>query len=243
MLYKISDIANKTKIHPNTVRFYERIGLISAAPRAENRYRIFDDHHMYQVMILRCIFLDDWPGKNIRKASYKIINAMKLWDLKTARRCTEEYIKILETEFQKAIEVVGILKKWGEVVTQDSGKTFKRKEVAVIIGTTPEALRNWERNGLIEIPRISKNKERIYGEKEIQRLKIIYMLRQSKYSMSAIFRYLNKIDNGFNEQALSELHNPHEEDIVWTGDQWHNVLQKTILKAKEILKIIDEIES
>lgn len=243
MFYKTSDIARKTNIHPNTVRFYERVGLISPVPRAENGYRLFDRRHLYQVMVLRCIFLDEWPGKNIREASIKIIDAMKFWKLKAARKYTKEYIEIIEIECEKAKEAVEILKKWAEhVMLEESREIYSRVEASAIIGTTPETLRNWERNGLLDVPRVGKNQRRIYGRKEIKRLKVIYMLRQAKYSMSAVHKCLKKFDAGYNEEALDVLHNPNEEDIVWTGDHLLHVLQKTEDKAEEIFKILDEIE-
>ncbi|SNS51847.1 DNA-binding transcriptional regulator, MerR family [Anaerovirgula multivorans] len=243
MFYKTSDIARKTNIHPNTVRFYERIGLILPAPRAENGYRLFNDRHLYQVMVLRCIFLDEWPGENIRKASIKIIDAMKSWELKAARNYTKEYIQIIEIEYEKAKEAVKILKQWSDhVMVEEPGEIHSRAEAATVIGVTPEALRNWERNGLIGVPRVGKNQRRIYGRKEIERLRIIYMLRQAKYSMSAIHKCLKKFDAGCNEEALEALHNPNKEDIVWTGDHWLYVLQKTADKAEEIFKILDKIE-
>lgn len=243
MFYKTSDIARKTDIHPNTVRFYERLGLISPVPRADNGYRLFDNRHLYQVMVLRCIFLDDWPGKNLRKASLEIVKAMKLWELEAARRYTEAYIQLIEVEYEKAKEVIAILKKWADnIVVEESTEVYNRSEAAKIIGTTPEALRNWERNGLIVVPRINKNKKRIYRKKEIERLRVIYMLRQSRFSMSAIHRCLRKFDESRREEALDALNNPDEEDIVWTGDHWLNVLEKTTGKAKEILNILDKIE-
>ena len=69
-----------------------------------------------------------------------------------------------------------------------------------------------------------------------------YMLRQAKYSMSAIHKSLKKFDAGCKEEALDALHNLNEEDIVWTGDHLLYTLRKTADKAEEILKILDNIE-
>lgn len=243
MYYKTSDIARKANIHPNTVRFYERKGLISIAPRAENGYRLFECRHLYQVMVLRCIFFGEWPGENIRKASIKIVDAMKSWKLKAAREYTKEYIQVIEIEREKAEEVVEILKKWADhKIVEEALETYSRLETSLIIGTTPEALRNWERNGLIEVPRIGNNQRRVYGRKEIERLRVIYMLRQGKYSMSAIHKCLRKFDAGYNEEALDALHNPNKEDIFYAGDHWIYVLEKAARKAEEIFKILDKIE-
>lgn len=243
MFFKTSDIARKANIHPNTVRFYEQIGYISPVLRAKNGYRLFNYRHLYQVMVLRCIFFDDWPGKRLREASLKIIDSLKLWELKAARTYTEDYIRLIKLEYEKAEEAAQILKKWANsICIPQLGKTYNRIEAAELIGNTPETLRNWERNGLIDVPRIGENKKRIYGQQEIERLKVIYMLRQSRYSMSAIHRCLKKFDAHCNEEALVALHNPETEDVVWTGDHWLCVLEKTYRKAKEILEILDKIE-
>ncbi len=233
MYYKTSDIAKKVNVHPNTVRFYEKEGLISSVPRAKNGYRLFENKHLYQIMVLKCIFFDEWPGENIRKASFKIIESMKLWELKVARQYTREYIEVIKMEYEKAEKAVKILKKWSSnIICEESLNTYNRLETSLIIGTTPETLRNWERNDLINVPRIGNNQKRVYRKKEIERLRVIYMLRQGKYSMSAIYRCLKQYDTGFNNKALDELHNPKEEDIMHAGDHWIYVLKKSIKKSR-----------
>ena len=242
-LYKTSDIAKRANIHPNTVRFYEQAGLISKPERMKNGYRLFTYKHLYQVLVLRCIFLDDWPGKNIRKASIKIIQAMRRWDLETARKYTEEYIKVIREEYEKATEAINILKRWSEnCIVEESQETYNRSEAAALIGVTPETLRNWERNDLIHIPRFGKNQKRFYRKKEIDRLRIIYMLRQARYSISAIHHCLKKMDEGDIYEALNSLYCPDEDKVVWTGDHWLSVLEKTEVQAKQILKLLDEVD-
>jgi DNA-binding transcriptional MerR regulator len=249
-VYKTSDIARKTSIHPNTVRFYERLELISAVPRNENGYRIFDDRHLTQVRILRCIFLDDWPGTAIRKASLNIIEAMKAWDLAAARHLTREYKKTIKEEYEKARQAIDILEQWTatEVAApetngvEDQEETHSRKEAAAILGVTPEALRNWERNDLIHIPRKGQHQTRIYSRPEMERLKVIYLLRQARFSMSAIHRCLSKLNAGCTEEALEALRHPDEENCVWTGDRWLIVLDRTFEKAREIEEILDHIK-
>lgn len=103
-MYKTSDIATITGIHPNTVRFYEKLGLISPVPRSEKGYRIFDERHLIQVKVLRCIFLDDWPGEAIRRASMNIVEALKVWDIATALQCSRLHQTIIEKEREKTME-------------------------------------------------------------------------------------------------------------------------------------------
>lgn len=46
--YRTTEIAHCIGIHPNTVRLYEELGLISKPERETNGYRIFTDLHMEQ---------------------------------------------------------------------------------------------------------------------------------------------------------------------------------------------------
>ncbi len=240
-MYKTSDIARKNNIHPNTVRFYERLGLISSVSRNANGYRVFNHRHLVQVMVLRCIFLDDWPGEAIRKASKEIIAAMKSWDLDAARHFTQAYKKVIEAERQKALQAIHILEKWSEIpAMSNTDQTYNRREASALLGVTPEALRNWERNDLIHIPRRGQHQTRFYTQREMERLKVIYLLRQAKFSMSAIHNCLTKLDDGHRRDALNALQHPNEEGNIWTGDRWLSVLERTAAKADQILKILDD---
>ncbi len=240
-MYTTSDIARKNNIHPNTVHFYERLGLISTVPRSANGYRVFGHHHMVQVMVLRCIFLDEWPGDAIRKASNKVIAAMKSWDLDAARHYTQAYKETIEAERKKTRQAIHILEQWSETSTMsEMDETYTRREASAFLGVTPEALRNWERNDLISIPRRGQHQTRFYGQREMERLKVIYILRQSKFSMSAIHNCLTKLDAGDLKEALKALQHPNEEENIWTGDRWLGVLERTAAKADQILTIIDE---
>ncbi len=48
--YRTSEVANCVKIHPNTVRLYEKLGLIPKPEREPNGYRIFTDFHLKQFL-------------------------------------------------------------------------------------------------------------------------------------------------------------------------------------------------
>lgn len=47
-IYTTSQIAKIIGVHPNTVRMYEGMGLISKALRKTNGYRVFSDVHIDQ---------------------------------------------------------------------------------------------------------------------------------------------------------------------------------------------------
>lgn len=54
--YKTSEVAKIIGIHPNTVRMYEDLELISKPIRKDNGYRVFTDLHIYQFKLARKVF-------------------------------------------------------------------------------------------------------------------------------------------------------------------------------------------
>ena len=51
--YRTSEVANIIGIHPNTVRLYEKLGLIPKPERRSNGYRKFTDFHIEQCKLVR----------------------------------------------------------------------------------------------------------------------------------------------------------------------------------------------
>ena len=114
-------------------------------------------------------------------------------------------------------------------------------EVANDLGITTDVLRDWERIGLIEVPR-SPNGYRRYELKEMNRLKIIRTLRNAHYSMMSILRMLNRLDRG--ERNIREaIDTPEEEeDIVYVTDRNITALNLAETDALEMLRILDDIK-
>lgn len=53
--YAIGELARLTDIKPETIRYFEKIGLVSAAQRAQNGYRRYQDTHLRQLQFIqRC---------------------------------------------------------------------------------------------------------------------------------------------------------------------------------------------
>ena len=51
--YRTAQVAQMIGIHPNTVRLYEELGLISRPERRANGYRVFTDLHIAQFFLAR----------------------------------------------------------------------------------------------------------------------------------------------------------------------------------------------
>jgi DNA-binding transcriptional MerR regulator len=242
--YRTIDLARAAGIHPNTVRAYERIGFISRAPRAANGYRVFGEKHLCQLRICRCIFGGAFLGRELRRASLRVIRAAEAWDLPRARQRAEEYLARVERELAVARQTADILARWarGTRAAEDS-RTYTRRAMAKQIGVTEEALRNWERNGLLCVPRTGPNRVRCYRAEERERLRVIYMLLQSGFSMSAIHHSLLRYDEGDPAGVVEALGTVESgEGGTWTsaGDHWIEALEEARRGAEQVLFLLEE---
>jgi DNA-binding transcriptional MerR regulator len=110
------------------------------------------------------------------------------------------------------------------------------------MGVSFDMIRNWERNGLISVPRNSYNNYRLFGKKEIERLQIIRMLSRAGYSHMAILRMFIELDGGKTRNLKEVLDTPREdEDIFTAADHWLSTLHGQQKLAKSVIKMIEGI--
>ena len=243
MTYKTSQIARLVGVHANTIRLYEELKLLPPVPRTESGYRIFHDRHLKQLYLLRTAFRSGIVSDRLRQEVYEIVKTAATNDIEAAYMKTESYLEHLRVEKDRAEEAIRITLE----IIEHSDKSEEnvvftgRVEVAKVLGITIDILRDWERNGLIEVPR-SSNVYRKYREKEMKRLKIIRTLRNAHYSMMSILRMLNRLDRG--ETNIREaIDTPEkEEDIVYVTDRYMTALKLAEADALEMLRILEDIK-
>jgi DNA-binding transcriptional MerR regulator len=240
--YKTAQIANIIGVHPNTIRFYEEMKLLPVIPRTENGYRVFNDRHLEQLWLLRTAFRAEIISDRLRQEVYQIVKTAASDDIDGAYRDTQRYLDHLREEKAKAEEAIRITLN----LIEDTGKQEEpvvyngRLEVAEILGITVDVLRDWERNGLIKVPRTASG-HTSYGRKEINRLKIIRTLRNAHYSMMSILRMLNRLDQG-DRNVREVIDTPGEdEDIVCATDRYITALGLAERDAQDMLDMLAAI--
>ncbi|PKK88447.1 MAG: hypothetical protein CVV64_18790 [Candidatus Wallbacteria bacterium HGW-Wallbacteria-1] len=243
-VFRTIDLARAAGVHVNTVRFYERIGFLSPVDRDDNGYRRFDHRHLLQIRIIRCVYAHGWFGRRIREASDRIISHMVAWRLDPALDAADDYVRLLQAELNRATLTADILQRWAQRRRGDHDVIMNFSQAARETGVTVEVLRNWERNGLIEIPREGPNRKRVFSRYELERLGIIYLLRQARFSMASILSSLAEYDRGGNAGLVrSALDDPENcEDATWicVGERWIAALQSGIGGGFEIAALIRE---
>ena len=240
--YKTSEVAKIIGIHPNTVRMYEDLELISKPIRKANGYRVFTELHIYQFKLARKVFEVEVLQNGLRKKAIAIVKMSAKQDFDGAIILTKQYIKSIKKEIDNANEAVDIAEKLINGLNQEKEFNLKRKEVSELLGISMDTLRNWEMNGLVKIKR-KENGYRIYTYEDIQRLKVIRSLKCGNYSLSAILRMLNKLSE-HNEADINEvLNSPNEnEDIISVCDKLIISLNLAIKNAEEILEMLYEMK-
>ncbi len=236
-IYSTLEIAREVKVHPNTVRLYEEWGYLHPVPRNKNGYRQFNKSHLEQMRLARIALRCEFIQGNIRKKAASIVKLAAQGDLKEALAAAKQYLDHIKNEKKNAEEAVKLIQNYLKCKPQTSpGPLMSRKEVAVYLGVSIDVLRNWELNGLITVPRNPQNGYRVYGNKEINRLKIIKTLREANYSLMSILRMLRYVDCGGRKKLQVVLDTPgNSEDIVDATDRWAATLQETEEDALELI--------
>ena len=54
-MYTIRQVAEVTGFSPDTLRYYEKLGLVEPARRGHGRVRTYSDDHVYALTVVKCL--------------------------------------------------------------------------------------------------------------------------------------------------------------------------------------------
>ncbi|MGD9161379.1 MAG: MerR family transcriptional regulator, partial [Desulfobacteraceae bacterium] len=234
---RTSDIAKASGVHPNTVRMYEEYGYLSPIPRTPKGYRIFTEDHLDQVRLVRTIM--KWPYSGGKSLVITIIKHTAREQLGSALEDAYRYLTRVKAEIDRAEMAAELLEHWASgMAIENTSISLSMRETAELLDITTDALRNWERNGLIKIPRNPKNNYRVYGSDEIARLCVIRTLRKARYSMMAILRMMLVFDKGQKNDLKKVLDTPApDEDVYSVFDKWQSALKETEKRVRKSIQL------
>lgn len=235
--FKTSEVAKAVGLHPNTIRLYEQWGLLPEISRTAAGYRLFTQEHMDQVKLVRLVLKCTVFGREIKHTAYEIIKLSAHSDYSEALGRAGRLEALLRNECRQAEEAEHFLEEWGSrrytfaggngqstagtnaapapaspTAPTASNAGLSRNDAAKMLDITPDTLRDWERNGLISIPRDSRNGYRRYGADDINKLRVIRVLRRSNYSNMAILRAIQKLEAGSAEGLMEVLDSPETDE-------------------------------
>ena len=240
--YRTAQVAKMIGIHPNTVRLYEQLGLISKPERQPNGYRIFTDLHIEQLRLARLAFQVEVLQNGLRRKIVCTVKVAAAGDIDTAVSLTQEYLQQLGQERANAEEAIRAVERiLGGGVPQGS-RLLKRKEVSEYLGVSMDSLRSWEMNGLITVKRMH-NGYRVYTEADIQRLTVIRSLRCANYSLEAILHMLNELSRDPKIDVAAALNAPCQEtDIISVCDRLIVSLSAAEENAQQMLAMLRDMK-
>jgi DNA-binding transcriptional MerR regulator len=238
-----SDLARAVGVHPNTVRRYVEWNLLPPVERSPAGYRRFTQRHLDCLRLARIVYSGLYPGKTIRRSGVGVVQCAVGGDLGGALEMAYRHLALILSERVQADTAAQLLERWARGTGIDpSGKPMQIGQVAQLMGASIDILRNWERNGLIAVPRDPANGYRRYGAREISRLRVIRMLAQAGYSLMAIRRMLVQLDQGEPVDVREALDTPApDEDIFTAFDQWISALTDQEQRAREMIALIEEM--
>jgi len=201
MEYSTSQIAQIFGIHTNTVRFYEDMGLLPKAERRYNGYRVFNDRHIEQIKLIRTAFKEEAVKGNLRKRIVKIVRLSAAGAYEEAEEEAGLYFLQLVKLKSRAYDAANYVREQGFEKDAAINEIYSKNEIMEILDINSEALRHWERSGLIRYPRNSRG--HIYFTKqELRLLGVISTLRQGDCSVEEISKMLVGI--GGNERKSTK---------------------------------------
>ena len=241
--YTTSEIARKAGVHPNTVRLYEEWGFLPPVPRNASDYRLFTKQHLDQMRLARAALHGQWPGKEIRESALALVRKAASGDLDGALAQATGHLALVQAEQAKAEVAAQHLEHWAEGTTGDTIEApLWIGDAARLLDATPDMLRNWERNGLLTVPRDPCNGYRLYGASELERLRVIRMLNLAGYSQMAILRMMLHLDRQGAGDLRQVLDTPRpDEDILTAADRWLSTLAEQEERARDLISQVEAI--
>ena len=239
-----SDLARAVGIHPNTVRLYVDWGLVPPVERSRSGYRLFAQRHLDCLRLARMIYAAQYPGRGFRALGNAIIQRAVADDWISALEKAHEHLLAVKVELDHANQAANLLEHWAQTMDvghDPDGDRLAIGAVSKILGVSIDIIRNAERNGLITVPRNPYNNYRLFGKKEIERLRIIRMLGKAGYSHMAMLRMFSELDKGNTRDLKKTLDTPRpDEDIFTAADQWLTTLHAQEKLAQQVIHLIEE---
>lgn len=236
---RTSDLASELGVHVNTIRLYEAQGYLPEIPRGDNGYRLYHLSHLEQARLTKMAV--SWPYlAQYKELLIRLVRNSAVGDYDSAIELAYHYLGKVRLELTQAESAVAFLERWAAGRIQESRHDQMHiGETADYLGVTIDMLRNWERSGLITIPRDPNNGYRLYGTLEIGRLRVIRILVQSGYSVMAVLKMLRRFDQGEIDDLRDALDlSPAEsanEAIEVIADRWLVSLKTLEIRAYAII--------
>jgi DNA-binding transcriptional MerR regulator len=244
---RTSDLAKELGVHVNAIRIYEASGFLPDVPRGTNGYRQYRAIHLEQARLVHLAL--HWPYVGDKQQLINLVKSAVNDDFGPAMEIAYEYLAYVRAERTHAEAAIEFLERWATGHAVDaSPQHLLIRQAATHLNVSVDMLRNWERNGLLTVPRDPTNQYRLYGSAEFGRLRVIRMLVKCGFSLIAILRMLQQFDQGNTRNLREALHIPRGENayeanksISAIADRWLMNLLELEQRAQRIIQQIGRL--
>lgn len=241
---RTSDLARAVGVHPNTVRRYAERGILPPVERSPAGYRRFTQRHLDCLRLAYQVYVRYYPGKALFQSATRIVQANVSSDLAGALSLAHRHLALVHAEQAHAEIAADLLERWVFGATDESetdGQRLRIGQVARELGVSLDIVRNWDRNGMLDVPRDPENGYRRYGTREMRRMRVIRLLSRAGYSTAAIMRMLLQLDQGETTDLRRALDTPRpDEDAFLASDRWISALADQERRAHTIIALSEE---
>lgn len=186
------EIARKLGISTSALRHYESWGIVPPAARTASGYRIYTEEHAAYFECIRAMF----PGFGV-DVTKKVMKKLQEKELDEALWIINEVQARLHHDKTLAERTIRIL----ETEQLEDADTHGRKdkmtigEVAAETGVEATAIRHWEKEGVITLPRDEGNGYRTFNRALVRQILIIRILRSANYPLEVIKVVLQELQH------------------------------------------------
>lgn len=115
--YKIGELVKKLNINKETIRYYERFGLLSEPKRDSNGYRIYGE---VDIEMLQFIIIAKNLGFKLKEIKYFIDEGILTRGVKDIKFTVDKKIKELNMEIAKIEEKKNLLNRVNEILDSEN---------------------------------------------------------------------------------------------------------------------------
>jgi DNA-binding transcriptional MerR regulator len=198
------DLARLGGISVQQVRNHEATGLLPPVTRSASGYRLYTQQHLEALLTTRNLVHGyGWPKTTA------IMQAVHHEQPAVALALIDERHAELAARRRQLDELLPALQNLTKSATQRTPPTqaepLRVGEAARRAGVRVSAVHFWEQQGLLTPLREPHNHYRLYDAQQVQRLRVIALLRQSGYRFDAMRPLLDELAAGYSEQTLAAL--------------------------------------
>lgn len=204
------DLALAGELSVQQIRNYEANGLIPKAQRSPSGYRLYSEQHLAALRTVKSLV----PGYGWPRTS-AILRAVHHGDLAAALSTIDERHAELATKRRQVEQTLLALQALA-AQSEASARSQRSQPICVgaaakQVGVRVSAVHFWEQQGLLHPVREMQNRYRLYDARQMRRLRVVALLRETGSRFDAIQAVLDELEAGRPEHAIVAVEKRREE--------------------------------